>query len=338
MTRIMLSDEDVRTIHGLLSEIITQYRDTDESSFLSNVGVYAHELPRNLRCHINRFRLAEDSAVLLVSGFPIDEKALGPTPEHLRDAQLPLHEVEEELLFTLVASLLGDVIGWSSQHGGRIIHDVFPVRAHALEQIGTGSEQLIWWHTEDAFHDLRGDYVGLMCLRNPDGIATTLCPMDRISLTKQQIQVLFQPLFIIRPDESHQRKNAVGVCLSDGQPDPKFARIEEMARNPKKVAVLSGALDDPYIRIDPYFMEPAAEPEARQAMAELIRSIDEQIQELVLAQGDICFIDNYRAVHGRKPFKARYDGKDRWLKRINVTRDLRKSRGERASPLSRIIA
>src|SRR6476646_6422580 len=122
MTRIMLSDEDVRTIHGLLSEIITQYRDTDESSFLSNVGVYAHELPRNLRCHINRFRLAEDSAVLLVSGFPIDEKALGPTPEHLRDAQLPLHEVEEELLFTLVASLLGDVIGWSSQHGGRIIH------------------------------------------------------------------------------------------------------------------------------------------------------------------------------------------------------------------------
>ena len=35
---------------------------------------------------------------------------------------------------------------------------------------------------------------------------------------------------------------------------------------------------------------------------------------------------------------AKYDGTDRWLKRINVTRDLRKSRGSRSHSASRLIA
>ena len=53
--------------------------------------------------------------------------------------------------------------------------------------------------------------------------------------------------------------------------------------------------------------------------------------------GDFAFIDNYQAVHGRKPFRARYDGRDRWLKRINVVRDLRKSRESRLSAASRVL-
>ncbi|MBP2478023.1 putative NAD(P)/FAD-binding protein YdhS [Crossiella equi] len=36
---------------------------------------------------------------------------------------------------------------------------------------------------------------------------------------------------------------------------------------------------------------------------------------------------NKRAVHGRRPFTARYDGTDRWLRRINITADLRRSAG-----------
>ncbi|WP_248963652.1 TauD/TfdA family dioxygenase [Sphaerisporangium perillae] len=41
--------------------------------------------------------------------------------------------------------------------------------------------------------------------------------------------------------------------------------------------------------------------------------------DMSLESGEFCFIDNYRVVHGRKPFGARHDGTDRWLKRINVT-------------------
>ncbi|WP_399082001.1 hypothetical protein ACGH2B_29630 [Streptomyces sp. BBFR2] len=39
---------------------------------------------------------------------------------------------------------------------------------------------------------------------------------------------------------------------------------------------------------------------------------------------DILLIDNHRAVHGRLPFRARYDGTERRLKRICATSDLRR--------------
>jgi alpha-ketoglutarate-dependent taurine dioxygenase len=79
------------------------------------------------------------------------------------------------------------------------------------------------------------------------------------------------------------------------------------------------------------------DPEGQRELEKLIRRIDAHITDLVLHTGDIVFIDNFRVVHGRKPFKARFDGNDRWLKRINVTRDLRKSRGVRLTPTSRVI-
>ena len=66
-------------------------------------------------------------------------------------------------------------------------------------------------------------------------------------------------------------------------------------------------------------------------------AIDVAMKEVVLKPGDAVFVDNYRMVHGRKPFKARFDGTDRWLRRLNVARDLRKSRDSRPSARSRVI-
>jgi Taurine catabolism dioxygenase TauD, TfdA family len=68
-----------------------------------------------------------------------------------------------------------------------------------------------------------------------------------------------------------------------------------------------------------------------------VSSADAALLDVVMHPGEILFIDNYKAVHGRRPYKARYDGADRWLKRINITRDIRKSRGARLSCTSRII-
>ena len=69
----------------------------------------------------------------------------------------------------------------------------------------------------------------------------------------------------------------------------------------------------------------------------MAKSVDDNIQEVPLQPGDCIFIDNYRVVHGRNAFKARYDGTDRWLKRINLTRDLRKSQGSRGGCEMRVI-
>jgi hypothetical protein len=84
-------------------------------------------------------------------------------------------------------------------------------------------------------------------------------------------------------------------------------------------------------------MDSPDNPEAGAAFDTLKTLIDGVLEDRVLQPGDFCFIDNFQAVHGRKPFKARYDGSDRWMKRINVVRDLRKSREARLSAISRVI-
>ena len=56
------------------------------------------------------------------------------------------------------------------------------------------------------------------------------------------------------------------------------------------------------------------------------------LENIILEPGTACFLDNYRAIHGRSAFEPKFDGTDRWLKRMILTRDLRKSRALRADP------
>jgi alpha-ketoglutarate-dependent taurine dioxygenase len=105
----------------------------------------------------------------------------------------------------------------------------------------------------------------------------------------------------------------------------------------EKASVLFGDPESPYVRFDPYCMDQPEDEETRSAMDYLIRAIDENLRGVALLPGECLFIDNYRAVHGRSSSKARFDGTDRWLKRINIARDLRNSRAVRNAPASRVI-
>jgi Fe(II)/alpha-ketoglutarate-dependent arginine beta-hydroxylase len=345
MLRLELSDDEIESIKSLITDVATEYRSVEDVEFLNNACLYAHELPRRVRSFLNVFRLKElPPGVCIISGYPINLSAIGATPTHWKlrsDAQSSL---PEQILFALYSSLLGDLLGWATQQDGYIVHDVFPIKGYENEQLGTGSEQMLWWHTEDAFHPCRADYIGFLCLRNPDNVATTIGTVDVGKLEAAQIDLLFQPRFTIRPDESHQEKNESDLRkakrLSHGQDSisSAYQKIEMMNRKPEKISVFFGSSDEPYLRLDPYFMAPLDDdPEAQQALNALIALIDGSLIDLILQPGDFCFIDNYRTVHGRRPFKARFDGTDRWLKRLNITKDLRKSRRFRINTFSRVI-
>jgi Fe(II)/alpha-ketoglutarate-dependent arginine beta-hydroxylase len=334
MSRFILTHDEVRDLHRLTAEIASLYRSVEDPNFLLEATVWAHEIPRRLRTELSMFRLAEPAQGLsIISGFPVDDERIGRTPGHWQRQENRSPALEHEILFVLLSSLLGDCISWSSQQSGRVVHDVLPIKGMENEQIGTGSEQTIWWHTEDAFHPMRGDYVGLMCLRNDEGVPTTFASLEGVRLGNEDWQSLFEPLYTIQPDNSHRPPAEAGAA---GKAD-RYRSIEQMRQAPEKIAILSGDPRSPYIRIDPYFMDPPDEPRARRALSALTQAIDRELRELVLMPGDICFIDNFKAVHGRRAFRAQYDGRDRWLKRINITRDLRKSRAHRIEATSRVV-
>ncbi|MEO3810951.1 guanitoxin biosynthesis L-enduracididine beta-hydroxylase GntD [Sphaerisporangium sp. B11E5] len=342
MYKVNLSDADVKAIRTLTDELIAKYDSVEDPEFVQHAATYAHELPRDLRLQLNHFRLTEPDALCVVSGYPIDDERIGPTPPHWRDCIGSKTALPEEFFFYLCACLLGDPIAWATQQDGRLMHDVMPIEAHKHEQLGSGSEELLTWHTEDAFHPLRTDYVGLMCMRNHEGIETTAASVDDIHIEPEMAEVMRQQRFPIRADRSHLPHNRAG----GGETDPETRKLLErsyewimsLEENPQPIAMLFGHPDKPYLRLDPYFMDtPEDDPEAAAALQAIIKEIDASIGGVVLQAGDVLFLDNYRAVHGRKAFTARFDGTDRWLKRLNIARDLRKSRAARRTADSRTI-
>jgi Fe(II)/alpha-ketoglutarate-dependent arginine beta-hydroxylase len=322
-----------------LAEIVAGIDSVEDPGFQAGATVYAQELPLRIRQHFKDFKLDEPHAALCwVSGYPIDPAKIGPTPAHWKHKDDRSVALAEEVLLVLFGSLLGDCIGWATQQDGYVVHDILPIKEHEGEQLGSGSEQLLWWHSEDAFHPYRGDYLGMLCLRNPDGVATTYASVGDLPLAPEHFARLFEPHYTIRPDESHLPKNRANPEAALGEMIAAYEQIEARHQQPEKIAILAGDRRSPYIRIDPYFMDPVRDdPRAQAALDALVAAIESRIEDLVLAPGDFCFLDNFKAVHGRKPFKARFDGSDRWLKRINLTRDLRKSRVSRRGPDSRII-
>ncbi|HEX7185404.1 MAG TPA: guanitoxin biosynthesis L-enduracididine beta-hydroxylase GntD [Thermoanaerobaculia bacterium] len=335
--KIWLTEDEICSLQGLLQEIAAQYDSVESPEFLAEAALYAAEMPRRVRAALYDFKLAESPCGLLIlSGWPVKE-TIGKTPEHWKARPERSPAFEEEALLVLLGSVLGECIGWSTQQDGHIVHDILPIKGHEGEQLGSGSEQLLWWHCEDAFHPFRGDYLGMLCLRNPDRVPTTFASIQDVRVDPKDLALLFEAHYVLRPDESHLKKNK-GDTDIDEVLGASYKKIEQMNSTPDKIAVLYGDPRAPYIRIDPYFMDPVTDhPRAQEALKNLIRAIEGRLRDIVLEAGDFCFIDNFQAVHGRKPFRARYDGNDRWLKRINIARDLRKSRTSRRDPMSRII-
>ena len=340
MNTLLLEASECDRIQSLLDEITSKYTSTEDEDFLKDVSIFAHELPRRVRAFLNDFKVLElPSGACLIRGYPVDFSRIGPTPKHWQNKPKVSPVLQEEILLMLFGSLLGDAIGWATQQNGHLVHDVMPIKGLEQEQLGTGSEQLLWWHNEDAFHPYRGDYIAMMCLRNPDRVATTMACIDDVTLTEEQVKLLFSPHFVIHPDESHREKNKGDVKLDDSEDSlsSAYKRINEMNTAPQKIGVLYGDPASPYLRIDPYFMDEVEDEVAQNALNALVESLEAALIDVALQPGDFIFIGNFKVVHGRRPFKAKYDGNDRWLMRINVTKDMRKSRTARLSCRSRII-
>ncbi len=346
IAQFVLTHEEIQRIKHLLDDLSGQFSTPEAPDFLNDAAVFAHELPFRLRKFLNDFRLKETrhSTVCVISGYPVDNERIGPTPIDRGIKDDTQRTLNEQMLLVLLASLLGEPVGWSTQQAGHIVHDISPVKGQEHDQTGSSSQGELLFHTEDAFHPYRGDYLGMMCLRNRNRAATSLASNQVITrLSQAEIQTLFEPRFVIRPDASQFEKHKFNAL--DGLTEEEFERfssysatkIKQMNTKPEPVAVLFGDPASPYMRVDcPVYMD-ALDDAAATALHALRSACDDTQIDMVLEAGDICFIDNYRAVHGRKPFKARYDGTDRWLKRVNVLRDIRKSRDMRMTSTSRII-
>lgn len=333
MKTFTISKENQKRINALIADAgpFNQPHNMPENySKFRQFVKYAHQLPSDLVDFLVNFKYEENNdGVVLVKGFDVDAARIAATPAHWRDPEAAVRTQMESIYLLLCASLLGDPIGWSTQQDGKIVHDIVPIKGDEYKQVGSSALTELWWHTEEAFHPFRCDYLALLCLKNNEAAATTFASVNALQISPEDRKVLFEPHFTILPDVSH-------LAEENGKEDT--AGMSKMKDDPDRTAVLFGNFDQPYLCIDPYYMgKKFSYKPAEKALENIVGEINNHLQRVVLQPGDMIFLDNYRVVHGREPFNARYDGTGRWLKRVNIVRDLRKSRAARNAAESRII-
>lgn len=306
MERLLLTQGEAAEIRELVNRVLSDNQPWEPVRFADRAASVAQLLPLRLRQFLTQVRAAE-ADVALVSGLPISP-SLMPTPTGWELAAKTGAGEPEELLLLLCGTLVGEPFAWADQQSGRLVHDVCPTPGMERSATSASSQATLSLHTEDAYHSCRGDYLFLLCLRNPDAVGTTFVRVQTLPIPALTRQILATDRYRFDVDDSHVGSTAFGTGAEIGP-------------------ILFGPEDDPYMRIDLDVITTAVPDDtaAAAAVQAITTLLHDGRERLVLAPGDAVFIDNYRVVHGRDPFNPRYDGNDRWLKRLNLTRDLRRA-------------
>lgn len=232
---------------------------------------------------------------------------LPATPEGGSWARTTTGHFSEMLMVTFTTGL-GYPTSYADQRGGSVFHDIYPTRANASKVSSQSNEVDLGFHTEMFFHPMPPAFLMLHCLRaDPAGVARTgIADLASIegALSVADRADLRQARFALDLARLH------GSYTYDGRP------ISEDDLRPC-IPIIS---DDDAVsfRFEPA-LTTAMDAEGRNALHRAELAADANARHYSLREGSMLVLDNRRAAHSRTSFPARYDGTDRWLRRMMVS-------------------
>ena len=328
-----LDDSEKATLRQAVAQLRGGGLSPAEPAFYERHWSSSALLPEGLRLFLEDFRRHEPAAAAVVTGFPVDDGRLGPTPDHWERRPDPDATAEIDLALAMCGLALGEPFCWATLQAGRLVQDVFPIRGDEQRLSGHGSDAFLVFHTDDAFRPDSCDYLLLGGARNPDRVPTYVASVRDVVLADADRRVLSEPRFHIIPDDEHIRQ------LENRVPDhPALRKAVRMRDQPETVPVLFGDGTNPYLHLDgPYMRVADRDPAGQHALDALEAELQRVRQPVVIDQGTLLILDNHIAAHARESFTARYDGTDRWLRKLIVSRNRRKWTGNSTEPGGRIL-
>lgn len=294
-TLILTDDEKAEIEKAIRVNVPSYYPETYEA-FMSGCLSAAAALPSNIHKWSDR---AKELKIGLIRNLPID--SFLPTTPTAKHAVEHMSMLADSVIGT-ISALFGTVYTIEGKGSGRHIHNMYPVPGDEYTQLGSSSQVDLEWHTEEAFHPARPDWLSLLCLRGDVEAATKVARAKDLRLEPDVLQTLREFRFKLRIDETYTVDDA-------HTGDTSIAYV--------KTSVLTGANTDPEIVLDPAYtiFEDETEIDAVEAVAYAAERVQ---QEFTLTNGDLLIVHNRRVVHGRTSFRPRMDGTDRWLKRAYI--------------------
>lgn len=278
---------------------------------LFDASLSFHDLPIRIRRRILRLQRPglEETGALVLRGLPQKE----PPPQTPLDPQQSMAFRSSEFWLACVGGALGEIVGYIQEKRGALFQNIVPTRFNSLKLSSESSSRALNLHTEIAFHPYLPDYLLLYCIRSDPGkqATTEITSMRSVfnRIPGNDIEMLFGEYFRTSVDLSFG--NAMEICGSG-----------------PLLSVLYGNRWDPFIRYDSEYMM-SENDSASVSLAVLTDLLVREKQSVALDAGDLMIIDNRRVVHGRTPYVANYDGRDRWVQRAAVVKDLSPSAAHR---------
>ena len=306
---IELTNDEIQVMKELAMNI-SENPSISPELYCEEVKYASQQVPERIRTLLQNFAdKGSNTGFLLIRRIPIDE--LPNTPENNNckiGEQTTLAKIQ-----SIFVSVISNMITYEAEGYGRLFQDVIPVKSMEKNQTSISSSVELEIHTEQAFSKLRPDILSLACLRGNENAYTYILPVKSIinNVTDAELKMLKMPLW------------NTGVDLSFKLNGHEF--IEGDIRGP--MSIIRGYKDKRLENEDPrlIFEDPLLVFD-QDLMTGITDESNEMIKKIVdiyykhrlshnLTHGEIIFIDNNRAVHGRSPFTPKYDGLDRFLVR-----------------------
>lgn len=248
------------------------------------------------------------NGALLIKGTVLD-KNLPPTIDNIDELTGRKNTYYSEFYLMMLSRFLGEPFSYRQERNGTIIHNMRPRHGSESEISSESSEIILDLHNENIYHPVYPDYLLFCGLRkDPGGKAKTIV----VSVEDFYKNILPDDIPILR---SKRFRTSV---------DLNFGNTLAERGSGVLIQVLFGPSDSPFIAYDDEYIV-GIDAESQAALDRLRTLLHNTLYGFELEQGEILILDNLRTIHGRTAFKACYDGTDRWMQRVLVTRDIRKA-------------
>ena len=290
--KIDLTNEEMKILNTLAKKLNLS---PSHPLFFGEIKSLVKEIPETIyNTFINFKKYGSNTGCLLLHITTNDD--IPSTPD---SNKYKLGETTElSKMQAILMSIMGEMISYEAEGYGNLFQDIVPIKSMSNKQTSTGSNYELEIHTEQAFSPLRPDILSLSCLRGDPNAFTYILNLDMIinHLSEYEISLLKQPLW------------KIGVDLSFKMNDIEF--INGNIRGP--FPIIQCTEDDPILVFDQDLMFGITE-ESQSLIGKIVNLYYAYRNSYNLIPGDIMFIDNNRAVHGRSSFSPKFDGFDRFL-------------------------
>ena len=278
-------------------------------SFCRLAKELSEKIPDRIKYILKQFKEnGNNNGFLLIKNVVLPEKNTPLTPFANNE------KIGENTLLARIQAILinviGEMIAYEAEGYGRLFQDVVPMKNMEKVQTSVGSNTELEIHTEQAFSKLRPDILSLACLTGDKNALTYILPVQKIihHFNENEIKMLYEPLW------------KTGVDLSFKLNGYEF--IDGDIRGP--LSILNVKDSETFLIFDQDLMQGITQ-DSQEMIQKIVDLYYQQRIAHNLKHGEIIFIDNNRAVHGRSPFSPKYDGNDRFLIRCFATYDYEKS-------------